>query len=71
MHIGIKARPFAGHAWVEVDGSVVADSMTSAELRNCLSPIISIPSSTNSQWGLDKIDETVTKIAQSHLQQQL
>lgn len=74
IHIGIKARPFAGHAWVEVDGSVVADSMTSAELRNSLHTIINIPSSTNSQWGLDRLDktdETVTKIIQSHLQQQL
>jgi hypothetical protein len=71
IHIGIKARPFAGHAWVEVDGCLVADSMTSAEQRNCLQAIISIPSSTNSQKGLDKIDETVTKIAQGHLQQQL
>lgn len=71
MHIGIKARPFAGHAWVEVDGCVVADSMTSAELRNCLSAIISIPSSTNSQRGLDKTNEIVTKITQNRLQQQL
>jgi hypothetical protein len=71
IHIGIKARPFAGHAWAEVDGSVVADSMTNAELRNSLSAIISIPSSTNSQWGLDKTDEIVTKITQSRLQQQL
>jgi hypothetical protein len=71
IHMGIRARPFVGHAWVEVDGSVVADSMTSPELRNCLSAIISIPSSTNSQWGLDKTDEIVTKITQSRLQQQL
>ncbi len=71
MHIGIRARPFAGHAWVEVDGCVVADSMTSAELRNCLRTIISIPSSTNSQKDLDKTDEIVTKITQSRLQQQL
>src|SRR2546430_7001814 len=51
IYIGIRARPFAGHAWVEVDGCVVADSMTSAEQRNCLRAIISIPSSMNSQRG--------------------
>jgi hypothetical protein len=71
MHISIRARPFIGHTWVEVDGCVVADSMTSAEVRNCLRAIISIPSSTNSQRGQDKTDETVTKIIQSHLPQQL
>jgi hypothetical protein len=71
IYIGIRARPFAGHAWVEVDGCVVADSMTSAEQRNCLRAIISIPSSMNSQRGQDKTDETVTEITQSHLQQQL
>jgi Transglutaminase-like superfamily len=71
IHIGIRARPFAGHAWVEVDGCVVADSMTSAEQRNCLRAIMSIPSNTNSQRGQDKTDETVTKITQSHLQPQL
>jgi hypothetical protein len=70
IHIGIKARPFAGHAWVEVDGCVVADSMTRAELRNCLSAIISIPSSTKSQRDQDKRDEVVTKTTQSHLLQQ-
>lgn len=71
IHMGIRARPFVGHAWVAVGGSVVADSiMTSAE-RNCLQTIISIPSSTKSQRDQDKTDETVTKIAQSHLQQQL
>lgn len=48
IHIGIRARPFAGHAWVEVDGCVVADPKTSAEQRSCLRAIISIPSSTDS-----------------------
>jgi hypothetical protein len=71
IHIGIRARPFAGHAWVEVDGCVVADPKTSAEQRSCLRAIMSIPSSTNSQRGQDKTDETVTKITQSYLQPQL
>jgi hypothetical protein len=31
LRIGVRARPFAGHAWVEVNGDAVADSLTSGE----------------------------------------
>ena len=65
MHIGIRARPFAGHAWVEVEGCVVADAMTRAEERTGLRAIIRIPSNTSSS-GRDKRDETVPPRAHSH-----
>lgn len=31
LRIGVRARPFAGHAWVEVNGQAVADSLTPEE----------------------------------------
>jgi hypothetical protein len=42
LRIGMRARPFAAHAWVEVDGAAVADTLTSAE-RASLRVMIVIP----------------------------
>lgn len=38
LYVGMRARPFEAHAWVEVDGSAVADAM-SAEDRQRLKVI--------------------------------
>jgi len=31
LRIGVRARPFAGHAWVEAQGVAVADSLTATQ----------------------------------------
>jgi hypothetical protein len=42
LRIGVRARPFAGHAWVEVNGAAVADTLT-AEDRSALRVVIILP----------------------------
>jgi hypothetical protein len=42
LHIGMRAQPFAGHAWVEVDGAVVADTLSDAQ-RAGLQTMVSLP----------------------------
>lgn len=42
LHIGVRAMPFAGHAWVEVQGTAIADTLTSIE-RATLSVLVVVP----------------------------
>ena len=51
LQIGIQNMPFAAHAWVSVDGRVIADTQT---LPDTLSVILSEPFDTvkaNASWG--------------------